>query len=145
MNGTKNEDPVMFEMIGEKKFKISYNSALLEDHLMDYLAVPEEKRPGQMRKLLCASVAGCFTASVYMALSTMGVKINSLKGTAAAFSAEDIGSLPKIKAVDIKVEIDIDDKDSDIFEEVKKIFEKGCLITRSISPAIKVTHSISRI
>jgi uncharacterized OsmC-like protein len=80
-----------------------------------------------------------------MALSNRGVKVNSLKGTAASFSAEDIGSLPKIKAVDIKVEIDIDDKDSDILEAVRKIFEKGCLITCSISPAIQVTHSISRI
>jgi hypothetical protein len=39
---------VDFELVGDTKFKISYNSSLFEDHLLDYPSIPEEERPGQM-------------------------------------------------------------------------------------------------
>ena len=139
------QDPVIFDLVGDDKFRIQYNSPLLKDHIMDHRAVPEEKRPGQMRKLLCASAAGCLSGSLYNALTNRGVQIESLKASAVAFGANEIGALPRIQAIHIKVEVGIDEKDSKFLEEVKNDFKEGCLITRSISPGIQVTHSIDRI
>jgi len=136
---------VDFELVGDTKFKISYNSPLFEDHLLDYPSIPEKERPGQMRRLLCAAPVGCFTGTIYFALESRGARIKSLKGTGVASTGKNNGSLTKVKKIDIRVEVDIDDEDSEILEKVKKIVEKGCLITRSISPSITVTHTIVRI
>ena len=74
-----------------------------------------------------------------------GARIKSLRGTGVASTGKNNGSLAKVKTIDIRVEVDIDDEDSEILEKVKKIVDKGCLITRGISPSITVTHTIVRI
>ena len=144
MEVEKNQS-VEVEVVGDGKLEISYNSPLLEDHLLDYPSVPEEERLGQMRRLLCASVVGCFTGTVYFALASRGAQIKTLKGTGVASTGKADESSPKVRTIDIRVEVDIDDEDSQIFERVKKIVEEGCLISRSIAPSITVTHSIVRI
>lgn len=98
-----------------------------------------------MRRLLCAAAVGCFIGTFYSALKSRGARIKSLRGTGGASTGKNNGSLTKVKAIDIRVEVDIDDEDSEILEKVKKIVEKDCLITRSISPSTTVTHTIVRI
>ncbi len=42
------QDQVGFEVIGESKFQLLYNSAMLSDHVLDYAAAKakDRKRPG---------------------------------------------------------------------------------------------------
>jgi hypothetical protein len=67
---------VNFELVGDTKFKISYNSSLFEDHRLDYSGIPEEEQPGQMRRLLCAAAVGCFTGTVYFGLESRVLESN---------------------------------------------------------------------
>ena len=136
------EVSVGFELVGDAQFKICYNSPLLKDHFLDYLSIPQEKRPGQMRRLLCAAVVGCFSGTVYLALASRGARIKSLKSTGTTFTAKSNGSPPVVKSIDIRVEVDVDDEDLGILEKVRKIAEKGCLISQSIAPSIAVTHTV---
>jgi len=135
---------VGIELVGDAKFAINYNSPMLGDHLLDYPSTPEEERPGQMRRLLCGAAVGCFTGAVYMTMTSRGARVKSLKGTAVSSTGKDENSVDKVKAIDIRVEVNIDDADLEILEEVKKFLENGCLVTRSISPSITVTHTIVR-
>ena len=144
VKNTHDDGSVGFELVGDGQFKIFYNSPLLNDHYLDYPSVPKDKQSGQMRKLLSASVLGCFTGTVYMALVSRGAQIKSLISTGTATTASDNGKPPVIKSIDIRVEVDIDDKDLEILDKVKKIAQKGCLIARSIAPSIAVTHTIVR-
>ena len=138
--------PVKFELVGDAKFKLSYNNSLLKDHFLDYPSVPQEERGGQMRNLLSASALGCFAGSVYFTLLSKGAKVKSLKGSSVATTEEKIDELfPRVTAIDIRVEIDIDDEDADKLEEVKNMVKNGCLITGSIAPCINVTHTIIKI
>lgn len=138
------EGSVEFKVVGDKQFRILYNSPLLTDHFLDYPSVPKEEQPGQMRKLLCAAVVGCFSGTVYTALLSRGVNIKSFKSTGTATTTKKNGSLPVVKSIHILVEVDINDEDQKILDRVKKIAEKGCLITRSIAASIVVTHTIVR-
>jgi uncharacterized OsmC-like protein len=138
------EVSVGFELVGDAQFKICYHSPLLKDHFLDYPSIPQEERPGQMRRLLCAAVVGCFSGTVYSALVSRGARIKSLKGTGTTSTEKSNGSPPVVKSIDILVEVDVDDEDLGILEKVRKIAEKGCLISQSIAPSIAVTHTVVR-
>lgn len=142
----KDKKPVEIELLGDDKFKISYNNPMLEDHILDYPSVHPEDRGGQMRSLLSASALGCFAGSVYFTLIHLGAKVKSLKGSSFPTIKQNIGQLfPKITAIDLRVEIGIDDEDIPKLEEVKKMFKNGCFITGSISPCISVNYTIERV
>jgi uncharacterized OsmC-like protein len=145
VKNVSDEATVEYVLVGESQFKVLYNSPMLEDHFLDYPSIPKEEQPGQMRRLLCAAAVGCFSGTVYAALISRGVQVKSLKGTATSTTAKSKGSPPVVKSINIQVDVDIDDKDLETLERVKKIVKNGCLITRSLAPAIAMTHSITRI
>ncbi len=142
MKNEQGQAAIGFQLIGDEKFKIDYNSPLLQNHILDYLSVPEEDRPGQMRRLLCAAAVGCFAGSVYDALKARGVSIKSqtAKGTAITSNVPP----KRVQKIDIVVEVEIEDKDVQTLERVKKVLEKGCLVTRSLEPSITVSRAIIR-
>ncbi len=133
---------VGFEVIGDNQFKITYNSPILQDQILDYRNVPKAQQPGQMRRLLCAAAVGCFAGSVYDALKARGVSIKSQTAKSTAITGN--GPLKRIQKIDIVVEVEIEDKDIETLEEVKKLLEKGSLVTRSIEPSITVSRTIVR-
>ena len=133
---------VDFEALDEMKFTIGYNSTLLADHVLDYPSVPEDQHPGQSRRLLCAAALACFAATTYGALKARGARVLGLKGQGTALQREG-GS--EVGSIAIKVEVKVADEDIPILDKVKKIMSKGCLITRSLTPGIAVTHSIEKL
>ena len=135
-------DPVTYEMLDDGKVEIRFGDTLLTDQVMDYESAPEDARGGQMRKLLCSAALGCYAGSVKGALLARGAEIRSFRGMASATTGRNASNLTRVEAIDIRVEVAIDDKDAETLEKVTKILEKGCLITRSLEPGIKVTHTI---
>jgi uncharacterized OsmC-like protein len=138
-------DAVTYEMLDEGKVEICFGDALLTDQVMDYTNAPEGASGGQMRKLLCSAALGCYAGSVKGALIARGVEIRSLGGTASATAGRNVGNQTRVEAIGIRVEVGIDDNDAETLEKVSKILENGCLITRSLEPGIKVTHTIVRV
>lgn len=123
---------------------LEFDDALLSDQILDYDSVPETARSGQMRKLLCASALGCFAGSARAALQARGATIGSLRGTAQATTGQGDGG-SRVTAIDIRVEVQLGDADDEAFAKVEKILRKGCLITRSLTPGITVTHNLVRL
>ena len=123
---------------------LQFDDTLLSDQTLDYDSVPEAEHGGQMRKLLCASALGCFAGSARAALQTRGATIHHLRGTAQAHTGAGEGG-SRVTAIDIRVEVKVGDGDGDTFAKVEKILRKGCLITRSLTPGIAVTHELVRL
>ena len=133
---------VEFIVVDDMTFRISYDSPLLQDRLLDYLSVPEEQRHGQSRRLLCALALACFSSTVYMALKSRGARTSSLKGIGVASAGKSNAPTTKVNRIDICVEVDLPEDDAPTLKKVKKIVEKGCLVTQSIAPSITVRHSV---
>lgn len=133
---------VAVTLSGDEAFEIDYQSPLLENHVLDFADVPEATRPGQMRRLLCAAAVGCFAEATYFALTNRGARVRSLRGTGTATTSESAPT--RVAAIDIRVEVDLPDEDVAILDHVRMLMASGCLITRSLTPAINVTHTIVR-
>lgn len=142
MNG--NHNPVIkFEVADDFKFKISYDSLLLNDHIIDYSAVPEEKRKGQPLRLLCASALSCYAGSLYLELRVRGARVKKLEGRAEPVMSVGSDGLNNLDAINIRVEVDLPDEDLWILAETEKFLNKdGCPIARHLSHPIKVQGDI---
>jgi organic hydroperoxide reductase OsmC/OhrA len=140
------QDQVGFEVIGEYKFELRYNSALLSDHVLDYAAAKPEDRPGQMRRLLAEAACGCFSGHFYTALRKKKVHVKSLRSRATATTGIDPETgLSRVIELAITLEVDVPDSDLDALEAVEKEMSNGCLITRSLAPGIAVTTRVVRL
>ena len=137
-------DPVTYDLRADGVPELRYHDAVLEDHPLDFDGVPEAARSGQMRRLLCGAALGCFAGSARAALVARGVTPRALRGAATAETGPGEGG-SRVTALDIRVEVSIDDAHADTFAKVQKILEKGCLITRSLAPGIAVTHELVRL
>ena len=140
------QDQVGFEVIGEHKFKLLYNSALLGDHVLDYAAAEPEDRPGQMRRLLAEAACACFSGSFYTTLKKKKAHVKSLRSWATATTGFDPeNGLSRVTELAITLEIDVPDSDLDALEATEKEMSAGCIMTRSLAPGIAVTTKVVRL
>ena len=133
---------VNVDLVGEEQLRIGYNSPMLADHVLDYAGAPQEVKPGQMRRLLCASAVGCFADSVYFMLIGRGVEVRAMHSTGTLHS--DVGDNP-LGAIHIHVEVEIDDEAVPTLDRVRELLAKGCLVTRGLARGMPITHEIVRI
>jgi organic hydroperoxide reductase OsmC/OhrA len=139
---TITEVTVDFEVLAEQVHRIGYNSPILQDHYIDSRGVDEADRPGQARRLIAGAACGCFCNTVRLALIARHARLERISGRATAISAKDPRRGEVLKSIHITVKVALPEEDMGILARVKKIAEKGCLITKSISPSIEVTHEI---
>ncbi len=146
MRSCEQKPAVKFELVDDLKFKISYDSFLLNDHLIDFGSVTEEKRKGQPLRMLCASALSCYTGTIYLELAIRGVEVRRLKGYAEPITSLDKDGQNRLDAIDIKVDVDVHDKDSVILDEVLKFLDdQGCPISRHLSHPIEVKGTVNKI
>jgi len=138
-----NSQSVEFEVIRNGVYEIRYNSPLLRDHHMDYTEVADEVKPGQSRRLLAAAACSCFTATVDAAIRGRGCEPRSVRGAATAMTEVDPESgRPRVSQIDIVVEVDLPDGNQELLDHIREIAARGCLVTRSLEPAIRIRHEI---
>ena len=142
-----NEDLLVeLDVPGESRFEMRYNSAVLQDHTLDFAGVPKQQQLGQARRLLCGAAAYCLAGTVYAALRGRNADVRSLSARASAVAGRDAGGITRVQRLEISVEVELPDEDLDKLERVKSIMDsRGCLITRSIEAGIDVSHSITRV
>ncbi len=137
---------VEFELMDDLKFNLSYDSALLDDHLIDFGSVSEEKRKGQSLRMLCASALSCYVGTIYLELLMKGVEVRQLKGSAVPVTSLDTNGQNRLDAIDIEVDVDVPDKDSGILDEVLKFLDaQGCPISRHLSHPIEVKSRVNKL
>ncbi len=145
MCSVEQKPAVKFELVDDLKFNLSYDSALLNDHLIDFGSVPEDKTKGQPLRMLCASALSCYVGTIYLELSIRGVEVRRLKGSAVPVTSLDKDGQNRLDAIDIDVDVDVPDKDSGILEEVLKLLDaQGCPISRHLSHPIEVKSTVNR-
>lgn len=137
---------VKFELTDNLKFNLSYDSSLLDDHLINFESVPEEKRKGQPLRMLCASALSCYVGTIYLELSARKAEIRHLKGNAVPVISLDKDGLNRLDTIAIEIDVDVPEKDSEILDEVLKLLNtQGCPISHHLSHPIEIKSKINRI
>ncbi len=141
-----NSKPVIrFKLVDDFKFKISYDSQILKDHILDFSSVPEEKRKGQPLRMLCASALSCYAGSLYLELFAKGARVKKLEGSASPVMSAGAGGLNNLDAIDISVEVDLPDEDAWMIAEAERFLNgEGCPIARHLSHPVKVSGRINK-
>lgn len=124
---------------------LGLNSEALSDIKVNYENIPEDKRGGTAVKLLAASSLYCFAATLSSSLTSRGANVKSLTGKARVIKGEDEVYRTKVQEIVIDVFVDIDDEDEKIFNKVKNIMRRGCLVTYSLEDAIDIEYNIHRL
>lgn len=141
------KNPVIkFELTGEMKFSLNYDSEVLGDHVLDFNGLPEEKRKGQPLRMLCASALSCYAGSIYLEMAERGALVRRLRGFAhPVLSAEEDGS-NRLDAIKIKVEVDVPDEHRQTLNSVIEFLNNGgCPITRHFSHPIDIRGEVKRV
>jgi uncharacterized OsmC-like protein len=134
-----------YERAGDDAHILRMDSDALSDIHIDYSGIPKESRGGTSVKLLGASCLYCFAATFASALTGRGIEIKSMKGRVSLDKDKDDVFRTRISRMKITLDVEIDEKDSDVFEKCRKIMERGCLLTYTLEEAIDIEHEIHKI
>jgi uncharacterized OsmC-like protein len=133
-----------YEKVGDAAHLLRMDSDALSDIYIDYTGIPKEDRGGTSVKLLGASCLYCFAATFASALTGRGVEIKSMKGSVSLDKEKDDVFRTRVSRMKIRLNIEIDEKDSAVFEKCRKIMERGCLLTYTLEEAIDIEYEIEK-
>jgi organic hydroperoxide reductase OsmC/OhrA len=135
---------VFYEKINKDAHKLAMDSQVINDIVVDVTDIPLEGQAGTSAKLLGSACLNCYVGTLEEALEARGAIVDSLQGQATILKDKDDSGRTKVSRIDILVKVGIDDSYLPQFEKCKKIMKRGCLITNSIEPSIKITYDIQR-
>ena len=135
---------VTYEKINKDAHKLEMDSQVMNDIVVDATDIPLEGQAGTSAKLLGSACLNCYIGTFEEAMEARGAIVDSLQGQATILKDKDDSGLTKVSRIDILVKVGIDDSYLSQFEKCKKIMKRGCLITNSIEPSIKITYDIQR-
>jgi osmotically inducible protein OsmC len=124
---------------------ILLHSPALKTIGVDFEGIPEDARGGIAVKLLAASLLFCFASTLGAALTARQVNPRRLSGRAVAVKGKDEIRRTKVQAINIEIEVGIDDADAPTLEKCQQIMERGCLISYTLEEAIAIQHTIKRV
>jgi organic hydroperoxide reductase OsmC/OhrA len=136
---------VSYEKINKDAHKLVMGSQVMNDIVVDATDIPPEGQAGTSAKLLGSACLNCYVGTFEEAMEARGAIIESLQGQATILKGKDEFGRTRISSIEILVKVGIDDSYLPQFEKCRKIMKRGCLITYSIEPSIKVTYDIQRV
>ena len=117
------------------------SSALGQIHF-DMRALPEHEQTGSAQKLLAASALHCYTASLDRAMQTRGCPYGSITGEAIVTAGKDEHNRGRILGIELNVTVQIRQEHRELFERIKNVMSKGCLVTASLATSFPVTYNL---
>ena len=91
-------------------------------------------------RFLCLAALACFTSTMGNALVRNGANLKSLTAKAIITKDKDSVMRTRFQHMLIELDADMDDKDREIFNEVKDDMERGSLVTYSLSEGIEMDY-----
>jgi len=141
MNSGK-EPPVQYEYHDADTQDVIWNDDDLNDLEIDHSDTPAVMRGGPARRMLAGSVLTCMGGTLAAALEARGVPIESLNGQARVHLSEEVPK--RIAAIEIVFRLRVPAGHEAVVDKVEKILSKGCLISRTLKPAMEVHETIIR-
>lgn len=114
----------------------------LESLTLDFTNVPAEERGGAAKKLLGASVMSCFCSALSAALLARGAVYSFIRGDVSVKTGLDEAGRSRVLGIALVVEVGIAEEDEAILERCVKVMRKGCLVSASLEPGIRISHAI---
>jgi uncharacterized OsmC-like protein len=93
-------------------------------------------------RFLCAASLACFTNTFANALIRRGATIKSMTGRAEIEKDKDEFMRTHFTVIHMDIEIDLDEKDREIFESVNEEMKTGSLVTYSLQDAIEMDINV---
>ncbi len=121
---------------------ILFNDPDINDLEIDHSDTPLVMQGGTSRRLLAGSVMACMGGTLAAGLEARGVTVESLTGRAEVHTSQDLPR--RIEAIDIELRLKVPPGNEKMVDKVEKIVAKGCLISRSLRPAMEIREVIIR-
>jgi hypothetical protein len=138
----ENERPVQFEYHNADSQEIIFNDDDINDLEIDHYDTPVIMRGGTARRILAGSVLTCMGTTLAAALTARGVPVESLTGQARVHLSVD--SPKRIAAIDLEFRLRVPAGHEKTVDKVEKMLSKGCLLSRSLKPAMALRETIIR-
>ena len=129
--------------IAEWDFKLTFAHDALENQVVAFSKVPKEKRPGVARRFLAASAIWCTAVGLYSLLKARGVTVSNITAKSGIQMGKNESGQNVVESVDLELIVDVPEEYIEELEHCWRIWEKHCLISRSLQRGIKVNRSIS--
>ncbi len=141
----KSEVRTELERLENGDLKIRFKSETMPDLTIKRAGVPREKIGAEARNLLAASIAECMGSTLLFLLDWAKIDLRGFEAVATVSTGRDQNGRVCVDTVDLKFDVQMpeDEETRKRFERVKRLFKRGCLMSRSLPRGIKVNYSIN--
>jgi osmotically inducible protein OsmC len=122
----------------EGRGTLSAQSGTLRDTPYSFKARFGDGKGTNPEELIAAAHAGCFTMALSFTMNNAGITAETLD-TDATLTMDDVDGKPTITAVHLVTRGKVPGIDAAKFAEFANGAKAGCIVSRALSPSVKVT------
>ncbi len=126
------------------RFKAEFDVAGIPSIVVDELMPIGENAGPNPTRLLSVAVGHCLSSSLLYCLQKARVKVNDLQTTVRANMEKNEQGYLRIKSIDAKIQIDVNEDDKSRVSRCLEIFENYCTVTQSVRQGITVNVDIAK-
>jgi uncharacterized OsmC-like protein len=93
-------------------------------------------------RLLSAAVGHCLSSSLLFCLTKAKIETKSIETTVATNIARNAEGRLRVKTMDVRIRLDVDEKDKLRLPRCLEIFENYCTVTESVRKGIEVKVNV---
>jgi uncharacterized OsmC-like protein len=123
------------------KFKTEFDQDI-PDFIVDELKPLGENAGPNPTRLLSVAVGHCLSSSLLYCLSRARIKAKNLETTIKSSQERNDEGQLRIRRLEVKMRLYVDEKDRDRVPRCLDIFEKYCTVTQSVRKGIEVTVNV---
>ncbi len=133
------------EWLGQEDFRVKFDSKAMDDLTVAKSRIPREEQGGEARELLAASVAECMMSTLLFYLKWAKLEFDGLKTLVEIVTDKDDIGRYSVSEVNLNFVVDSANNEGTLkkVERVKKMLDRGCLISRSLARGIRVNYSVA--
>lgn len=136
---------VEIEKLQNTDLKIKFNSKSMEDIIIKRSGILKNQKGAEARQLMAASLGECMCSTLIFLLEWVRIDLETFNATIHVHTGKDEDNRRCVTGINliINLQTQLDQENVKKIKRVKKLFEKGCLISRSLSRGINITYSIN--
>jgi len=133
------------ERLENRDLRIKFDNITMEDLIIKKSGISKEKMGGEARQLLAASLVECMCSTLISLLDWARVDLKMFQADAEVISGKDEEGRLCVDSINMKLIIRIPEDEETLrkFKRAETLFERGCLMSRSLKKGIKVNFSIN--
>ena len=141
----RSEVRTKLERLENGDLKIRFGCETMPDLTIGRSGVPKEKIGAEARSLLGASLAECMGSTLLFLVNWAKIDLRGFEAMATVSTGKDQKGRVCVDIVNVEFDVRIpkDEETMKRFEKVKRLFKRGCLMSRSLANGVRVNYSIN--